>query len=93
MRLSVIGMALAGAILWGVFGLFLVGLANLAWKGYGQSFLDVMASIYPGYRATPSFGQVIVGTLYALVDGFVGGAIFAWLYNGFSGQSATPPVD
>jgi hypothetical protein len=27
---------------------------------------------------------VIVGTLYALVDGAAGGAIFAWLYNRFA---------
>ena len=37
--------------------------------------------LYPGYDATASFGQVIVGTLYGLVDGAVGGAIVAWLYN------------
>jgi hypothetical protein len=54
---------------------------NLVWPSYGREFLQLVASIYPGYHATPSFGQVIVGTLYALVDGAVGGAIFAWLYN------------
>ena len=40
-----------------------------------------MASVYPGYDATASFGQVIVGTLYALLDGAVGGAVVAWVYN------------
>ncbi len=42
-----------------------------------------MASIYPGYTAAASFGQVILGTLYGLVDGAICGAIFAWLYNCF----------
>ena len=40
-----------------------------------------MASVYPGYNATPSIGQVIIGTLYGVLDGAVGGAVFAWLYN------------
>jgi hypothetical protein len=43
-----------------------------------------MASVYPGYTGEPSFGQVIVGTLYGLVDGAIGGALIAWLYNRFA---------
>jgi hypothetical protein len=42
-------------------------------------------SIYPGYQyGSWGFGGVIVGTLYAAVDGFVMGIIFAWLYNLFA---------
>ncbi len=48
---------------------------------YGQAFLDVMASIYPGFHAAGTFGDAIVGTLYGVVDGAIGGAVFAWLYN------------
>ena len=40
-----------------------------------------MASLYPGYTATASFGQVIIGALYGILDGAVAGAVFAWLYN------------
>ncbi len=40
-------------------------------------------SVYPGYTAEANFGQVILGTRYGLVDGAIGGAIFAWLYNCF----------
>ena len=54
--------------------------------GYGQGLLDVMASVYPGYAATPSFGQVIIGTLYGMLDGAVVGAVFAWLYNTISNR-------
>jgi hypothetical protein len=46
-------------------------------------FLQLMASIYPGYDASPTIGSVIVGTLYALLDGAIAGLIFAWLYNLF----------
>ena len=52
---------------------------NLAWLR--TSGLDVIASIYPGYHPTASFAQVLIGTLYGLLDGAVGGALFAWLYN------------
>ncbi|MGC1646742.1 MAG: hypothetical protein WA741_13005 [Candidatus Sulfotelmatobacter sp.] len=83
MRLSIKGLALASAILWG-FAMLGMGLANLIWANYGQQFLQIMASVYPGYHATRSIGEVIVGTLYGTVDGLVGGAVFAWLYNQFA---------
>ena len=46
-----------------------------------------MASVYPGYTATPSLGQVIIGTLYGMLDGAIVGAVFAWLYNTIAGSS------
>lgn len=84
MKLSVKGMAIALAIVWGVLAMFLVGLANLIWPGYGKAFLDLMASVYPGYHATASLGDVVVGTLYGILDGCVCGIIVAWLYNRFA---------
>ena len=81
MRLSVKGLALTGAVLWGAV-VFLVGIGHLAVPSYGVAFLEVVASIYPGY-SVGGFGSVIVGTLYALVDGAIGGAVLAWLYNRF----------
>ena len=80
MKLDLKAMALTIGLVWGA-AMFLAGVANLTWDGYGEDFLDLMASVYPGYDATASFGQVIIGTLYGLVDGAVGGAIVAWLYN------------
>ena len=87
MRFSVKGLAFASAILWGV-AMLGMGLANLIWANYGQQFLQTMASVYPGYHASRSVAEVIVGTLYGAVDGFIAGAIFAWLYNQFAGSSA-----
>ena len=44
-----------------------------------MKFLD---SIYPGYHFGQwGFGGILVATLYAAVDGFVVGVVFAWLYN------------
>ena len=86
MKFSVKGLAFASAILWGV-AMLGMGLANLIWANYGQQFLQTMASAYPGYHASRSVADVIVGTLYGAVDGFIAGAIFAWLYNQFAGSS------
>ena len=58
--------------------------SGLRWPPYGGAFLNFAASIYPGYNPTGHVGSAIVGTLYGLVDGAIGGAIFAWLYNRFS---------
>lgn len=80
MKLSVKAAAFAGAIMTAG-TVLLTGICNLAFPPYGDAFLRVMASIYPGFQAAGSFGDVIIGTLYALVDGAVGGLILAWLYN------------
>jgi hypothetical protein len=72
--------------LWGV-EMLGMGLANLVWSSYGQQFLQTMSSVYPGYHATRSVVEVIVGTLYGVVDGLIGGAVFAWLYNQFARSS------
>jgi hypothetical protein len=53
----------------------------LAFPSYGGAFLDLGASIYPGYQGPDGIGSVIVVTLYGLVDGAIGGAVLAWLYN------------
>ena len=92
MRLSVRSMALAGGVMWGVLCMFVVGLGNMMWPGFGQGLLDLAASLYPGYQATLSFGQVLIGTLYGLLDGAICGAIFAWLYNCFAAAQSTNPT-
>lgn len=80
MKLNVKALAFAGAILWGGCVL-LMGVANLIWGGYGGHFLEFLASFYPGYHAVRSGAEVLLVTLYALADGLIGGALFAWLYN------------
>lgn len=80
MKLSIKKFALSCSILWG-FAILIVSTANMIWPDYGSAFLGVVASIYPGYEAMQGVTSIIVGTLYALVDAAIGGAIFAWLYN------------
>lgn len=85
-KLSIKGLALAGGILWGA-SVLAVGLINLAVPTYGLTFLWFISSVYPGYKAEPTLISVLIGTGYALVDGVIGGTIFAWLYNFFSGAA------
>jgi len=80
MKLDIKAFTLTCAIIWAL-AVFVVGIANLIWSGYGILFLQLIASIYPGYDASSTLGSVIVGTLYALLDGAVLGLVFAWLYN------------
>lgn len=84
MKLDIKAMAITLGLVWGA-AVLLVGIANLVWPNYGQAFLELVASIYPGYAAGASVGQLILGALYGLVDGAVGGAVIAWLYNLFAG--------
>lgn len=80
MRINIIAFAVTCGLVWGG-AIFLVGTANLVWPNYGRAFLEVVASLYPGYRPDPSAGSIVTGTLYGLVDGAAGGAVLAWLYN------------
>lgn len=86
MKFNTKALALASAILWG-FAMLLMTLANLIWGNYGQQFLQTMSSVYPGYHATRSVAEVVIGTLYGVVDGFIAGGVFAWLYNQFAKPS------
>ncbi|HVB86002.1 MAG TPA: hypothetical protein VNK23_04960 [Candidatus Dormibacteraeota bacterium] len=89
MKLSVRALTLTVTLLGG--GCILcVGLAHLAVPSYASHFLAGIASVYPDFRGGRSFGDVIVGTGYALVDGALGVLISGWLYNVFAAEQ--PPV-
>jgi len=83
MKFNVIAMALTVGLFSGA-ALLIVAAANLMWPSYGRAYLDLAASVYPGYRPGSGVGSVISGTLYALVDGAIAGAVFGWLYNLFA---------
>ena len=86
MKLDVKAAAITVGLLWGLLVMLPVGVANLIWPNYGQGFLDVMASLYTGYKATASAGQILIATGYGLVDGAIAGAFVAWVYNRFAGE-------
>jgi hypothetical protein len=67
-------------LVWGL------GLCALTWWiiAFDGASIDptFFGSVYRGYTLTPT-GSAI-GLIWGLADGFVGGAIFAWLYNRFA---------
>lgn len=80
-RISVRALTNSAAIVSGLL-VFLVGIVNMVWDGYGQVFLDILDSVYPGYHATGSFGSVALATFYSVVGGAICGAVLGWVYNG-----------
>ena len=85
MKISAKAMAITGAIVLGGYAMGGTGLLNLIWPPYGEHFLITMSSVYPGYHATRTIGDVLVGAGYGTVDGAVAGALVAWIYNYFAG--------
>ena len=82
MKFNIKALALTGGLLLGSVMLIITS-ANLIWPGYGQTFLEVIASFYPGFHPG-TVSSVVLGTISGLVDGAIGGAIFGWLYNIFA---------
>ena len=78
--LSASRLAFAGGIIWALC-MFVTTLISVP-TGYATLFLDMMASIYPGY--TISWGGSIVGLIYGFFDAFIGLYILAWIYNKLS---------
>ena len=47
--------------------------------GWGKRWQRLLADVYWGYDETTS--GLIVGAMWAFVDGLSGGYVFSWLYN------------
>lgn len=76
-RLSPLALGFALGVMWAI-GLFALGILSML-TGYGSEMVTLMGTVYLGYSAT--FLGSIIGAVWALVDGFIGGYILAWLYN------------
>lgn len=74
-------LGLAGGVLWGV-SMFVMTWVN-QWCGYGTEFLNLIATVYPGY-ALSAMGSFI-GLAWGFADGFIGLFLLGWLYNKFGG--------
>ena len=80
-------LAAAFGIVWSLIALG-VGTANLRWPDYGVAFLQLLASIYPGYDAARTPGQVAVLAGYSLVDGAILAYAIGWLYVTIEGRAS-----
>ncbi len=80
-RFHILSFALAAGILWGA-GLFC--LAILGIYGIGDEIIVHLADAYIGLDST--ILGAFIGLIWGFVDAFIGGAIFAWLYNFFAAK-------
>ncbi len=82
MKLNVKAFSLACGLFWGL-GLFLMTWWIILFEGSTHD-VTLIGRCYRGYNISP-IGSVI-GLIWALADGAIGGAIFAWLYNLIAGK-------
>lgn len=84
MRLNVRAFALTCAILLGL-AVLLGTWWMILWHGVADPpEATIIGKIYLGYSV--SWGGSFIGLIWGVVDGLIGGAIFAWLYNFFAGR-------
>ncbi len=77
MKLNIKALALACGIIWGLSLLVIAWwLMLLGQTGDGSSLLE---RVYVGYEF--SLVGSFIGLVWGFVDGLIGGAIFAWIYN------------
>ena len=76
-QLNPLAAALSVGILWALC-LFIWTFLSIQW-GYGSSWIDLMAEIYPYYEATAA--GAFWGLLWGFLDAFIGTYILVWLYN------------
>ena len=77
MKLNVTALALSFGLVWGL-GLFILTWWIIAFDG-ATGEVTMIGRVYRGYNISP-MGSVI-GLIWGFIDGLIGGAIFAWLYN------------
>jgi hypothetical protein len=80
MKFNIAAAAITGGVC-AVIAIGGTGLVNMVVEGYGEPFLQMMASVYPGYDASGSVGDLVIGCIYGAIDGMIGCAVLAWLYN------------
>jgi hypothetical protein len=81
MKLNLKAFALTSGILWGA-AVFLMTLWLIAF-GYEGGIMRQLDHFYFGYSV--SVVGAVIGLAYGFVDGAIGGALFAWLYNKLAG--------
>jgi len=75
-KLSVKGLAVAIGGAWAICMLFLGWVAIFGW---GVKVVEVISSVYIGF--SPTFFGGIIGAAWGFIDGAIGGAIIALVYN------------
>ena len=79
MMLRVRALGMAVGIVWGLS--VLVATLWMLWFAQPSPTWPTLKSLYPGYDVT--YMGAFVGLIWGFVDGFIAGALIAWLYNKF----------
>lgn len=87
MKPNIKAYALTFALWWGL-GLFALTWWILLFDGPSQE-LPFLGRIYRGYTITPAGS--FIGLMWGLVDGLIGGVVFAGLYNWLTGRAKKSP--
>jgi hypothetical protein len=77
MKLNPKKLAISSAIVWGLYVLLAGWVAAIGWGNH--DLVKALAGLYIGYKAT--FIGGIIGGLWAVVDGLIGGYLVAVFYN------------
>lgn len=81
MKLSPKAFGLSMGILYGLC-LFISTLIAI-YTGYLNGIMQLLVGIYPWYKVT--LGGAFIVLVEGLIDGFVSGFLFAWIYNKVGG--------
>ena len=68
--------------IWGISLLILALVSKFVVVGYGHKLIELLASVYYGYGAT--VGGAFVGFAWGFGDMFIGGFVFALIFNALS---------
>ncbi len=71
-----VALGVAIGVLWAAYVVF-VGIT--AMFGWGNAIVNTLSSLYLGYSA--SVIGVVIGGLWAFLDGFIAGVVITWIYN------------
>jgi|ETN07SMinimDraft_1059922.scaffolds.fasta_scaffold110288_2 hypothetical protein len=80
MNLNIKAMAIAFGLVWGI-SLFVITWCIILLEGSSDT-TTFIGKFYIGYSLTP-VGSLI-GLMWGIIDGAIGGVMFGWLYNRFN---------
>ena len=80
MNLNIKAMAIAFGLVWGI-SIFVITWYIILLEGPSDT-TTFIGKFYIGYSLTP-VGSLI-GLMWGIIDGAIGGVMFAWLYNKFN---------
>ena len=80
MNLNIKAMAIAFGLVWGI-SIFVITWCIILLEGSSDT-ATFIGKFYIGYSLTP-VGSLI-GLMWGIIDGAIGGVMFGWIYNRFN---------